>query len=266
MENVAQIIFGIGAHAIFHPVACAKVLIQVGYEPISPALSTNLFGKKVFMYPNIIKYISYIRETDGFRGLYSGLGTRLISNFVNTNVSTRVFSVLTETESLSNNSSSSSSLSVHDVMMSTTKRRDEEDAIISFLRDTLNETLSRCSGIIVSQPFHVIFVRSVVQFVGREKQYSSILASVYEIWENDGIKGFFSGLVPRLLGEVLTIWLTNILTKVLNIILFDSTVQNKQSNYAATFSNLVVTQITYPFALVSNIMAVNKCRSDQSCC
>lgn len=38
---------------------------------------------------------------------------------------------------------------------------------------------------------------------------SGILSSIVEIYRNEGIWGFFSGLVPRLLGEILLILFMN---------------------------------------------------------
>jgi len=37
-------------------VVCYWLFFQVGYEPLLPVPSTTLFGSKVLMYPNVLKY------------------------------------------------------------------------------------------------------------------------------------------------------------------------------------------------------------------
>ncbi|KAJ8315096.1 hypothetical protein KUTeg_007246 [Tegillarca granosa] len=79
---------------------------------------------------------------------------------------------------------------------------EDEDELIRWLKDYITsattKAIAQCTGIIVSQPFHVIMIRSVAQFVGRETAYSTLWGSITEIYNNEGILGFFSGLAPRL--------------------------------------------------------------------
>jgi mitochondrial carrier len=57
-------------------------------------------------------------------------------------------------------------------------------------------------GAIISSPFHVISIRMMAQFVGREVKYSSIFGSILQIYKDEGISGFFSGFIPRLLFDI----------------------------------------------------------------
>lgn len=72
------------------------------------------------------------------------------------------------------------------------------------------------SGIIISQPFHVISVRMMAQFIGRESLYKSILGSIGEIYKTEGFLGFFSGLVPKILCDVVCLVLTSSTVFLLN--------------------------------------------------
>lgn len=63
-ENTASkqwISFGmrLGVQAAFHPFQYAKVLIQLGYEPIAPHPGRTFFGRPVLVLPNIFKYGLY---------------------------------------------------------------------------------------------------------------------------------------------------------------------------------------------------------------
>nr|KAG5706659.1 hypothetical protein BaRGS_005729 [Batillaria attramentaria] len=136
--------------------------------------------------------------------------------------------------------------------------QEEEQELATWLRnfcyDTAQETVSRTCGIIVSHPLHVVTVRCMIQFVGREDTYDTIFSSLREIYRNDGILGFFAGLIPRLMGEILTVWITNFLARLLNRYLVE---EKDMKSYTAAACGLVVSHFTYPFTLVTNIMAVN---------
>ena len=57
--------------------------------------------------------------------------------------------------------------------------------------------------------FHVITLRSMVQFIGRESKYCGLCDSIVTIYREEGIVGFFAGLIPRLLGDIISLWLCN---------------------------------------------------------
>lgn len=45
------------------------------------------------------------------------------------------------------------------------------------------------AGAVISSPFHVISIRMMAQFVGRETKYSSIFGSIVQIYKDEGILG-----------------------------------------------------------------------------
>lgn len=115
------------------------------------------------------------------------------------------------------------------------------------------DVVSRLTAIIVSQPFHVITIRMMAQFVGGEEKYSGLFASIAEVYRENGIQGFFSGLVPRLLGDVLSVLLANTLAYVVNTYLVEETDMKMYSTATISF---VASALTYPFQVVSNCMAI----------
>lgn len=46
----------LGVSAAFHPFEYAKILIQLGYEPIPPVPGRSLFGRPIMCLPNIFQY------------------------------------------------------------------------------------------------------------------------------------------------------------------------------------------------------------------
>lgn len=225
-----------GMTAAAHPLTYVKVLIQVGHEPIAPTEVTTIFGKKVWRLPNFFQYLGHIKKVDGFVGMYRGLGPRIAQNVVHLTVTNTVSTKLSEENEIASEKSKS---------------------IQEFLKQTGNLAISRTAGTILSYPFHVISIRMMVQFVGRETSYSSIVSSVKEIYKEEGFSGFFTGLVPHLIGELVALWLLRSLNYLaVNYLIVDEQTLEVQ-NYSQSISQYVSSIVTYPFQLVTNIMCVN---------
>ncbi|XP_064603417.1 mitochondrial carrier homolog 1-like [Liolophura sinensis] len=224
---------------VFHPLGYAKVLIQLGHEPLPPYPTKSIFGRDKLIYPNVFRYIGHIRATDGFLGMYRGAVPKFLGGFVTGAVQSAVAESFPLDEPRAD------------------PNRDSGDFMVSIKAlciTTSRETLIKCMGTIACQPINVIMLRSMAQFVGGETRYSNFLSAIGEIYENDGIMGFFAGLVPRLIGEALTVWLANILSHIINTYLVED---KGMQTYTGAACGLIVTHITYPFTLVSNLMAVN---------
>ncbi|OWA51998.1 hypothetical protein BV898_16454 [Hypsibius exemplaris] len=73
--------------ALFHPFACARVLMDLGYDPVAPTLSRTLFGKPCLVLPNITFYVRFMRNRDGRGALWRGFGANfcgvLVGNLTN---------------------------------------------------------------------------------------------------------------------------------------------------------------------------------------
>nr|CAB3264042.1 mitochondrial carrier homolog 2 [Phallusia mammillata] len=71
---------GAGMTVLAHPFTYVKVLIQLGHEPLAPVMGRNMFFRKQLQYPGVFEYMKHIRKTDGFLGLYRGVGPRICAN------------------------------------------------------------------------------------------------------------------------------------------------------------------------------------------
>jgi len=245
---------GIGLSAITtafaHPLTYVKVLVQVGYDPLPPKRGKTIFGKDVLYLTGFFDYAKYIRSVDGFAGLYCGLGPRLIHNFVNSAVTNTVnsrFHIEEESENV---------------------EEDVEDAPVinksptEFLVETCQLSIGKAAGVFISYPFHLISVRTMVQFVGRETYYNNIFSSVREIYQEEGLSGFFSGVIPQLIGEMIAFWILRTVSycaeTYLGISEFSRTSSGKM--YIQGLSQYIASLATFPFFLVTNMMAVNNTR------
>lgn len=234
-------IFRVAVTAAAHPIEYIKVLIQLGYEPLPPRPTTTFFGKPALALPGVFEYMGYVRKREGFFGLYRGVVPRVCGSVL----SGYVFNKVTE----------SIQLDVHEED-DEFEVRTTEDKVTDFLQITARDMLGRTVAVISTQPFQVIAVRSIAQFVGGETVYNGLISAFKEIYSNEGIFGFFSGLGPRILAEVLSLWISSSLTFVVNNYLVED---NDFKGYTSASMAFIASAITYPLNLVSNILAVNKC-------
>uniref|UniRef100_A0A8C5NXT8 Mitochondrial carrier 2 n=1 Tax=Jaculus jaculus TaxID=51337 RepID=A0A8C5NXT8_JACJA len=221
-DAASQVLLGSGLTILSQPLMYVKVLIQVGYEPLPPTIGRNIFGRQVCQLPGLFCYAQHIASIDGRRGLFTGLTPRLCSGVLGTVVHGKVLQV----------TGKSTNFPIH------------------------FEMIARSAATLITHPFHVITLRSMVQFIGRESKYCGLCDSIVTIYREEGILGFFAGLIPRLLGDIISLWLCNSLAYLVNTYALDSGVVTQLFLYLLQF---FASMLTYPFVLVSNLMAVNNC-------
>uniref|UniRef100_A0A671XX12 Mitochondrial carrier 1 n=1 Tax=Sparus aurata TaxID=8175 RepID=A0A671XX12_SPAAU len=221
--DTAVLLLGAGVTAITHPLLYVKLLIQVGHEPLSPTVGTTMFGRRVLYLPGFFSYAQYIVKVDGKKGLFSGLSPRVISSAISTVVRSKVKQ---QVELLS-------------------KRNDIRTSLRKVVQETSHEMIIQCLSRVATHPFHVMSVRCMAQFVGREVTYGSMFSSIVKIFKEEGVAGFYVGFVPHVVGEVLFLWCCNLLAHFINTYAVDD--------------SIAVSVLTYPFMLVADLMAVNNC-------
>uniref|UniRef100_D3TP79 Mitochondrial carrier protein n=1 Tax=Glossina morsitans morsitans TaxID=37546 RepID=D3TP79_GLOMM len=228
--------------AALHPLEYSKVLIQLGYEPTAPVPGKSMFGTPIMVLPNIFQYTANIRKTDGFYGCYRGLTPKLVGC---------VFSMV-----LSEKIADRLGLAPME-----DKKDDEplssEALYLQFKVNLKRDVVLSVSGIVVSHPFHVITIRMMAQFIGRETFYHSILGSIVEIYKNEGIMGFFAGLMPKLVCDVACVVLTSTTVYLLNKYVIKDKIARQ---YSAGVTQFAFSSILYPFVVVTTCMTVQGSR------
>ena len=228
-------------NAAAHPISYIKVLIQVGHEPLPGHEGKTMFGKNVIKLPNFIQYAAHIKRVDGWLGLYRGLGPRIVHNIMSSAVTNAINRKVSEEN------------------MAAGKLAPDSSSIKGFLHETVNLAVAKTFGIVASYPFHLISVRMMVQFIGHETEYKSVLSSVKEIYQEEGVVGFFTGIVPYLIGELLGLCML----RSFNYIVVNYVIGTENDHilevrsYTRGISQYFVSMITYPFQLITNIMAIN---------
>uniref|UniRef100_A0A7N5ZRZ6 Mitochondrial carrier 1 n=1 Tax=Anabas testudineus TaxID=64144 RepID=A0A7N5ZRZ6_ANATE len=225
--DTAVLLLGAGVTAITHPLLYVKLLIQVGHEPLPPTVGTTMFGRRVLYLPGFFSYAQHIVKVDGKTGLFRGLSPRIASSVISTVVRACIRLCL--------------------------------ENVSSF--QTTQEMIIQCLSRVATHPFHVMSVRCMAQFVGREVKYGGIFSCIIKIFKEEGVAGFYVGLMPHVLGEVLFLWCCNLLAHFINTYAVDEnfTQASAVRSYTKFVMGIAVSVLTYPFMLVADLMAVNNC-------
>ncbi|XP_051992068.1 mitochondrial carrier homolog 2-like [Xyrauchen texanus] len=244
-DTCGQVLLGSGLTVLSHPLMYIKVLVQVGHEPLPPTLGRNLFGRQVYQLPGLFAYARHIIKIDGKAGLFKGLAPRLCAGTIGTIVHSKVLQKCQEEK----------------IEVVGSSQKAEDGSLQNVVNETTKEMIARSCATIVTHPFHVITLRCMVQFIGREAKYSGVFDSIITIYREEGILGFFAGLIPRLLGDVFSLWICNMLAHFINTYAIDDSMSHtgEIKNCSQAVTGFFASMLTYPFVLVSNLMAVNNC-------
>jgi len=225
----------------FYPLSYIKTLTQIGHEPLPPFKGKTFFGREQLFYPNSFQYCAYVYSVEGLSGLYRGIGMKLISQSVGHFVSAKAARMIAEADDKKND---------------TEKKDDNKKGLRLLARLTTNKIHARCWGIIISHPFHVMGVRCMAQFVGGETRYSSwnVFHNIVEIYRGEGLAGFFSGLIPRLLFEISSISITSLIIYFCKNYIVD---MKEIDGFIDLIASIVSNSITYPLSVVSTVSCVS---------
>lgn len=197
-----------------------------------------MLGHPVYVLPNIFTYMGHLKRTEGFFGLFRGLSPKLVGMVLSTVGSEKL---------------------AERVGLKAPEKRKEDDLsgeemkeryVVQLKRDLFLHT----TGIVISQPFHVVSVRMMAQYVGRETKYSSIFGALWTVYKEEGILGLFSGIVPRLLADLLVVAIASSTTYLVHRHL----IHDRESRmYFGNFNTFIWAGILYPFHLTSTCIIVS---------
>ncbi|KAF1619237.1 UNVERIFIED_CONTAM: hypothetical protein FQV15_0003912, partial [Eudyptes pachyrhynchus] len=274
------VLLGSGLTVLSQPLMYVKVLVQVGYEPLPPTLGRNVFGRQVYQLPGLFAYAKHIVKVDGRAGLFKGLTPRLCSSAIGTVVHGKVLQ-----RGLSGGGSSPPDASFP--LQPGASKKEPVSSLEQVLKETSREMVARSAAALITHPFHVITLRCMVQFIGRETKYRYGAGGLPWGGSRSRCLFSFSGLIPRLLGDILSLWLCNMLAYLINTYALENgssgagphfgvaarlrgglkapfllpqvSTMAEMKSYSQAVTGFFASMLTYPFVLVSNLMAVNNC-------
>uniref|UniRef100_A0A0K2TWV0 Mitochondrial carrier homolog 2 n=1 Tax=Lepeophtheirus salmonis TaxID=72036 RepID=A0A0K2TWV0_LEPSM len=267
-SSVSYVLFGwdtkeLAKTITTHPVKYVQTLIQIGHEPMPFRNSKTFFGRKpILVQPSLFEYIGHVRQKDGFLGLYRGLVPKLIELRICGIVSDQVKAYFDydRYDNVADEDLSPSQLALKKKNREKKLRAEKDDDMLSnselklkYVDKATKECTERALEIVLTQPFHVITIRCMAQFIGGEEKYG-IISSFKSLLEDNGIFGFWAGLIPRVIGEMLTIGLSTFITYIIN----KHVLKDKElRQYSPMIAHLASSSLFYPFHVVSHTMAVS---------
>uniref|UniRef100_A0A0A9YYS4 Mitochondrial carrier 2 n=1 Tax=Lygus hesperus TaxID=30085 RepID=A0A0A9YYS4_LYGHE len=226
-----------------HPLEYAKFLIQIGHEPLAPYPTKTIFGRPTMGLPNVFKYVKYIKTMDGFSGCFRGVVPKLMGRTIGSAAATTAVSYL--------------ELDKKDGESEDEQKELSEDEKVSILRSSLVKDIAgRTCLVFVSHPFLVISNRMMAQFVGGEDVYSGFFSSIREILREQGISGFFSGVMPRWVGDLLYVGVSSLVIYGINNYLL---ADYEFKSFTTPSVQYLTSTLAYQFYVVSSCMSVNNC-------
>ncbi|CAG0878902.1 unnamed protein product [Cyprideis torosa] len=150
---------------------------EMGYEPVPPYATHTLLGKPAIGLPGLLSYLGHVKKADGFLGLWRGLQPKLVLvavQGISCQAGLNLFDWATGIPPPSSECTSEPG------------DPDEVDDYIQestgvLVRKAATAVVRDCTGkavaVVCSQPFHVITIRCMAQFIGRETKYKLIAGS-----------------------------------------------------------------------------------------
>ncbi|XP_033244831.1 mitochondrial carrier homolog 2-like [Drosophila miranda] len=130
-------------------------------------------------------------QSDGFFALFRGLKASIAGNFTSYLMEAAMAAMGLETRKLTHTTGTS----VKDVSW---------NLLVRSIRLTLN--------LVVTQPFTVVLTRQIAQFIGCENVYKTMGQTIFKIFTEEGVAGFYAGFVPRLLRYIGIMAVTTVAT------------------------------------------------------
>ena len=242
---------------IHHPMRLISNLIQFGYEPFPPTRHYNFLVRQyLYYYPGVFGYARNIINERGWKALYRGIGPAIVEEVVLGVVGDIVKPLVF---------SSVSSLPLAEVPGTETPDTMENvqttrATLVRGLKAFLMMSISSCVVEVIVRPFRVITLRTIAQHVGEERLYSSFFVAIREIYHSEGVRGFYSGIVPALIHHFMSALVYQgvfIAIEEIVHLLSIGVIGSGLVILKAPIASYVTRSYTYPFSLISNIMAIN---------
>jgi len=235
----------LGTTMVFHPLEVSKVLMQLGHEPIAPRRTKTLMGKPALALPSAFQYCGYIRKREGILGLWRGLTPRLSSIIVQ-NLTASKFDELYPPEA--------------ELTDEEERQLSDEEKVRKFVRVTLRDMANKTVCVVISQPLQVLTIRAIAEFVGGEQKYSGdltggMVSGIVSTVNENGILGLWSGLFPRLIGEVSMVAVSLAITFLVNTYVLQD---KEMKKFTGNFAGFISQSLFYPFQVVGNCMTVSR--------
>ncbi|XP_039287578.1 mitochondrial carrier homolog 2 [Nilaparvata lugens] len=234
---------------VTYPLEYASFLVQIGYRPENDIVSSNLF-RRSFGVSSVTSTVGHIYKTDGLIGCYNGMRPYICSQFISKAI-IQLYSDKFPPHGRWRKIDTISPSSVYEDDSSTRQTAVEWRPVC--LQGAI-DLLSQLTAITISHPLTIVTYRMMAQFVGREQKYTGVCSSLCTIYEEQGICGFFVGLAPQLMRQIISFVS---LSAVLFILEKYTRSKPALCDFSSNLADVAIRNLTYPLHIVSVFTAAN---------
>jgi len=233
---------------VTHPMEVCKVLMQLGHEPVAPVQGkTWITGKPVLILPSVFTYMGHIRKKEGLSGLWRGCSPRLSMLLVQHYTAAK-FDELYPPEA--------------ELTEEEEKKLDDQEKLLRFGRETVRCMANKMVCVVISHPLQVLTVRAIAEFLADEHKYTGdyvggLIAGLINSIKDNGILSLWSGVQPRLAGELFVVWLSSVLAFAVNNYVLKKE-EKSVKGYVEHAAGLICQSLAYPMQVVSTCMIVSR--------
>lgn len=250
-------LFAVIRAPVVHPLKLVTALIQFGYEPASPTRKYSFLVRRYFYYyPGFIGYCRCIANERGWRSLYRGVVPAIIEDVAGEMANDLVRPLV----GLFVNSLPLKEVPGDETPDNVDNLTTTRATLVRATKGFLTLSVTNCLVEVLIHPFHVVTVRTMAQHVGQESMYNGFITAIKEIYNSDGIRGFYAGIVPSLIYHVV-----NSLAYEVVVVVVEETakrlpfaiVSGGVAILKGPLASYVTRSYTYSFQLIRNLMIIN---------
>ena len=242
---------------IYQPLKTIRFLIQCGYEPISPYCTTGR-GFFDFLMDRPDSTYTYLPGAIGYsRGLFRHYGWGCFSAGMGASMLETLIDSLTEafwTQLVD---------AFLNYIFSFEKKEERYPYFNSkkVAKAGFKGSILNFITMLHSYPLFVVGNICILRCIKGEPS-AWIWTIMREIWNEAGLRGFFSGFLAILVYRLINVWCEEVVVEVLRLMMQRLNENHTNDTYMNTNYGLIhwiISSFTYPLFLIGNVMSVNKC-------
>lgn len=225
---------------VVHPLTFSRILIQLGWEPEPPKLGYNLFRRPKLFYPNMFSHIGCVRDQVG--GMVSLWGTGLLAKLASQAVRELT---LRGVEKVSGGAGGEKNWELR------------AGSLQQLAQRCCYSSVSRSVAVVASYPLHAVMVRQMAAAVCHDAVYQGgIFSVIREIFNEEGLPGFFRGVTVAIVGDLLALWGVSFIAYAFNEYVFADRVPPDVKQVSPMLASFLVTSWTYRYGVVSTNLCI----------
>ncbi|PAA74065.1 hypothetical protein BOX15_Mlig013139g1 [Macrostomum lignano] len=226
---------------VVHPLTFSRILVQLGWEPDPPSLGKNLFRRQKLFYPNMFRHVGRVRDEVGgvFPLWTTGLLAKLTSQVI------RELTLRGVEAACGGGGASEKNWELN------------ANSLKQMAQRCCYSSVGRSLAVFASYPLHSVMVRQMAAAVSHDAIYrGNILSVIREIFNEEGMPGFFRGVTVAIVGDLLALWATSFIAYAVNQYIIADRSAPDVKQVSPVIASFLVSSWTYRYGVVSTNLCI----------